>query len=57
MVCGIICADEVAPRGVEAAVGCEELAIVKTKNYARKNTNRILPRKAKPFERISPYQK
>ena len=31
MVCRIIWADRVAPRGAEAATGCEELAIVTTK--------------------------
>ena len=31
MVCGIIWVDRVAPRGVEAAVGCKELAIVTMK--------------------------
>ena len=55
MVCGIIWADRVAPRGAEAAVGCEELAIVTMKKTRNKNTNRLQPSKAKPFKRISPY--
>ena len=55
MVCGIIWADKVAPRGAEAAAGCEELAIVTKKKTCKKNTNRRPSSKAKPFERISPY--
>ena len=31
MVCGIIWADRVGPKGAEAVMGCEELAIVTTK--------------------------
>ena len=56
MVCRIIWADKVAPRGVEAATGCEELAIVTTKKTHKKNINRE-PSKAKLFKRILPYQK
>ena len=55
MVCRIIWADRVAPRGAEAAMGCEELAIVTTKKTHKKNTNRQQPSKAKPLKRISPY--
>ena len=47
--------DRIAPRGVEAAVGREKLAIVTLKKTHKKNTNRQQPSKAKPFERISPY--
>ena len=57
MVCGIIWADKVAPRGAEAAAGCKELASDTTKITYKKNTNRRPPSKAKPFEKISPYQK
>ena len=49
MVCGIIWADRVAPRGAEAAVGCKKLAIVTTKKTYKKNTNRRPLSKAKPF--------
>ena len=55
MVCGIIWADRVALRGVEAGAGCEELAIVTLKKTYKKSTNRQQPSKAKPYERISPY--
>ena len=56
MVCGIVWADGVAPRGAGAAVGYKELAIVTIKNTCNKNTNRRPPRKAKYSERISPNQ-
>ena len=36
MVCRIICADGEAPRGAEAAIGWEELAIVTTKKKHRR---------------------
>ena len=36
MVCRIIWADRVAPRGAEAAEGCEELAIVSMKKTCKK---------------------
>ena len=49
-------ADRVAPRGAEAAAGCKELAIFTAKKTCNKNTNLRSPSKAKPFERISPYQ-
>ena len=54
MICGIIWADEVAPRSAKAASGFKKLAIVTTKKTYKKN-NRQKPRKAKPFERISSY--
>ena len=56
MVCGIIWADEVAPKGEEAAVGYEELSIVTMKKTHKKNTNRRQLSNAKPLERISTYQ-
>ena len=37
MVYGIIYADRVAPRGAEAAAGCEKLAIVTIKRHIIKN--------------------
>ena len=40
MVCGLIWADGVAPRGAEAAIGCRELAVVTTKKTHKENTNR-----------------
>ena len=39
MVCGIIWAEVVAPRGTEVAMGYEELAIVTTKKTHKKSTN------------------
>ena len=39
MVCGIIWADIVAPRGVEAATSYKELAIATTKKTHKESTN------------------
>ena len=56
MIYGIIEAGIVAPKGTEAAVGYKELAIVTTKKIYKENTNRRQLSKARPFQRISPYQ-
>ena len=52
MVYGIIWADRIAPKGVEAAASCKELAIVTLKKTSNTNINRRLPSKSKPFGRI-----
>ena len=44
IVCRIIWADGLAPRGAEAAIGCEKLAIVTMKKNVRKiqiNNNQV----------------
>ena len=48
----IICADRLAPRGAEAAMGCRELVIVTLKRIQKEITNRRRPRKAKPIVKI-----
>ena len=49
-------ADEVAPRGREAALGCRKLAIVTAKRMHNKSTNRRALSKGKTFGSISAYQ-
>ena len=56
MVCGIIWADGVAPKGAEAATAYEEFAIVTTKKSCKKSTNRRQPSKSNPIEWIVYYQ-
>ena len=57
MVCGVFWVDIVAPRGVKAAIGFEELAIVTIEGIHKKSTSRKQPSKANLNELIVPYQK
>ena len=50
MICGIIWEDRVKLRGIEAAIGYENLAIITMKKTGKKNTNRRQPSKANPIE-------
>ena len=56
MVYRIIWADGVAPRVVEAAIGCRELSIVTMKKTHKESINSRKARKANPIERIQYYQ-
>ena len=50
MICGIIWEDRVEPRGIEAAIGYEKLAIITMKKTGKKNKNRRQSSKANPIE-------
>ena len=50
MECGTIWADKAAPRGLEAAIGYEELPIAIMKKTSKKSTNRRQPSKVNLIE-------
>ena len=53
MVCRIIWADGVAPRGTKSAIYCKELAIVTAKKTCKEITNKRKLKKSNPIERCS----